>query len=61
MVCVSVIRGAGAAAAAADQRDLDNLRAGSMDVGQGHAGQGGDGSNAAGGFDKLATSGKRIR
>ena len=51
--------GAGPAAPAPHQGQLNEIATGGVDVGQGHSGQGGSRCDAASGFDKLATCSKR--
>jgi hypothetical protein len=52
-------RRACAPSAATDQRHLDGVVAGGVDIRDGHARQGGSSGHAAGGFDKFAARSRR--
>ena len=57
-----VVGGAGAASAAADEGDLDGAGLGGVDEGDLNSGEGGDGGDAARGFEKgAAGAGGEVR
>ena len=55
-----VRRRAAAPSAAADQDYLDQVAAGSVDIGYGHVGQGRSGSQFAGGFNESTTASQSL-